>query len=74
MNNRIIGRKQIPQAFLDAFHEAYNNDDLFLDEAMAVAFSAWPGAELDPYPQGTGKKAIVKWYLDLPLPTEKSDD
>ena len=41
--------------------------------AIAAALNAWPGAELDPYPQGTGKKAVVKWYLDLPLPQESEN-
>ena len=41
---------------------------------IAAALNAWPGAELDPYPQGTRKKAVVKWYLDLPLPQEPRDE
>jgi hypothetical protein len=66
MSNRIIGRKQIPQAFLDAFHEAYNNDDLFLDEAMAVALSAWPDIVL--------LETVPLHSLLLPLPQEARDD
>lgn len=42
--------------------------------ALAAGLAAWPGAELDPYPQGTGKKDVVKWYLDLPLIQDNNDD
>jgi hypothetical protein len=44
-----------------------------LQKDLADALNAWPGAELDPYPQGTGKKTVVKWYLDLPLTQENSN-
>jgi len=40
--------------------------------AIAAALNAWPGAVLDSYPLGTGKGALVKRYLDLPLPQEKA--
>jgi len=76
----MIRAEQIPDEVVEAACRAYTSimldiaPELAISEAIAAALNAWPGAELDPYPQGTGKKAVVKWYLDLPLPQEPRDD
>jgi hypothetical protein len=72
----VIRPEQIPDEVAFALLDIYalwHGDTAQARAAIAAALNAWPGAELDPYPQGTGKKAVVKWYLDLPLPQEKSD-
>ncbi len=78
----MIRADQIPDEVVEAAVKAFDEseEDAYVSHAhdiraaIAAALNAWPGAELDPYPQGTGKKAVVKWYLDLPLPQENSDE
>jgi len=74
----MIKPEQIPEEVLRALCASMGcewamqdkEDQIIIRRHIAAALAAWPGAELDPYPQGTGKRALVKWYLDLPLPQE----
>jgi len=79
----MINPAQIPTEAVEAAVNAYagaiwDADAKPLDyrhamtAAIAAALNAWPGAVLDSYPLGTGKGALVKRYLDLPLPQEKA--